>query len=66
MMTILTDLSIPSEVRAVTVRCDRCPNVAEFVIDQPSDLILAMNKAGWSVPTEGRPDFCQNCAIRMM
>lgn len=63
-MTILTDISEPEKVNAVTVRCDACGTTAEFVIKKPSDLILGMAVLGWAVPVEGLGDYCQDCKMR--
>lgn len=65
-MTILTDISKPETVRAVEVQCDRCGRTTTFPIEVPSDLWQRMLAAGWSMPTEGRPNYCgDGCAIRM-
>jgi hypothetical protein len=64
-MTILTDISKPELVKVVAVRCDRCGTETKFTIDHPSDLIILMNAEHWSVPVEGKPDFCPDCAIRI-
>ena len=64
-MTILTDISGPENVKVVVVRCDSCRMTQEFSICEPRDLVLTMIRADWDVPSEGKPDLCPRCYMRM-